>query len=266
MKRFKNKKLATIIIAFLMVFVVAGGFAALERIITLNARVNVFAPLVDIIWADAEVTSYPTRWSGTNRTGLGDPAAHARFAARGANWPTPPDLATDANQYETFGLTAHAFAYWHTAHPGDGQAGPGEFVPEVHIEQGTVLAPVGYRTLNIAMVFDNFDQSYTWEFSMGNPGDIDLVTDRVVVTGYPVPGEPLYYILDNGDDMEALFAPLVGVTIESGDIVSRSITFNAPEEGWVDFFGEPAGIAFLDNNFATPLEANFSVQVISVLP
>lgn len=92
MRKFRNKKLATIFLAFLMVFVVAGGFAAFQRLLHINARVHMYAPQVAIVWHEVTLAdnAHPVLWApgpGTNR-GIGVPSAGARFQNR--VWPTIP--------------------------------------------------------------------------------------------------------------------------------------------------------------------------------
>lgn len=49
MRRFKNKKLATTLVVFLLVFIMAGAFAAFQTILDVRGRVNMYAPTVDAI-------------------------------------------------------------------------------------------------------------------------------------------------------------------------------------------------------------------------
>lgn len=264
MKRFKNRKLATAIIAFTMVFVIAGGFAALTRTITLNGRVNVFAPQVEIIWADADVTSYPDEWAPDNRRGIGWNVTVARFAGR--SWPAPLGFAGPRGQFVSYGTVDDALATWQTAHTGGGGIEAGAFPTETQIAEGTVANTVPFRTLDITMVFDNFDQAYTWVFTLGNPGDVDLLTESINVAT-PLDGVA-EAILTNGDDLQALFAPLVGLPVPAGQTVEVPITFTAPAANWLAWFAaEPVdAAAFLDGHFNNSVEVNFSIELISVLP
>lgn len=52
MRRFKNKKLATTLVVFLLVFIMAGAFAAFQTILDVRGRVNMYAPTVDAIISD----------------------------------------------------------------------------------------------------------------------------------------------------------------------------------------------------------------------
>lgn len=261
MRKFRNKKFATIIIAFLLVFLVAGGFASFRRTITLNGRVNMFAPLVDIIWADVEVTPSFGPWSTTDRQGIGWPGLHERFVGR--TWPTVDTTAIARAQVHAIppAAPANAVAYWLTAAGAPHDIGS---LPDpVAIAEGTLASPEGFRTLTFSLVFDNFDQSYAVEFSLGNPGDVDLQVYEVEVTA-ELDGAA-EAILVNGDDLEALFAPFVGQRVNAGEIVPVTINFSAPRQNWLDFFGTSEGETFLDANFNAHLGATFTVLLHSTI-
>lgn len=59
MRKFRNKKLATVVVVFLLVFVMAGAFAAFQTILDVRGRVNLFAPTVDAIIANITPLAAP---------------------------------------------------------------------------------------------------------------------------------------------------------------------------------------------------------------
>jgi len=49
MRKFRNKKLASALVVFLLVFIMAGAFAMFQTILDIRGRVNMYAPTVDAI-------------------------------------------------------------------------------------------------------------------------------------------------------------------------------------------------------------------------
>lgn len=185
MRKFKNKKIATLIIAFLMVFVVAGGFAALQRALYINARVNLFAPSIEVVWASAGVLEpghHPLIWDGTSAPqGIGHPSI-LRFARRATAWPATDPVSLGATPAMFIGRGApHNSAFWRLSHNGTGQHGAGLFPASGTITGRTLAAPREYIELEVNMVFDNWNQAYIFTATLGNPGDVSLTTLAPVV-------------------------------------------------------------------------------------
>lgn len=317
MKRFKNKKLATVIIAFLMVFVVAGGFAALQRAIYLNARVNLYAPMVELVWASTTVgetsDDHPLAWepgavawplpTGT-RIGIGHPGIF-RYAVRSADWPVPhPDSLTAPIQFVGRHVDYRS-AWWRLDHAGTDQTTAGKFPSLANINNRDVRQPREYTDLELNMIFDNFNQQYTFTVTMGNPGDIPLITltPEVIssflegaIPSFPAPVnivDPANPTVDEleavsqrndfiaanigpiaaraivGDDtvIDGIVADLAGITIAPGSVSAPvDLVFEAPVDRWMDFFETEWGVAFLDGHFANHVQASVTVRVPATLP
>lgn len=59
MRKFKNKKLASLLVVFLLVFVMSGAFALFQTILDVRGRVNMFAPAIDAIIANVTPVAAP---------------------------------------------------------------------------------------------------------------------------------------------------------------------------------------------------------------
>lgn len=276
MRKFKNKKLATLIIAFLMVFVMAGAFAAFQRLLLLNARVNLFAPMVEIVWMEVELYEGPDLFSPTNPQGIGIGGQTGggldRFFGRAANWPAPPAPAILQSYFESHitgaAAGANAHAWWLLAHTGTGQhTTTGQFPDEAHIEDQTLGEPMEYIELMLGMVFDNVDQEYTFRVRMGNPSTVYLYTTDVNVVGewrdtdaawIFDPDTGRVYDFDESDPAmimslvapygaTAFYAPqntivdvdysgLLNHQIAPGSYAWGYVTFSAPAANWQAFF------------------------------
>jgi hypothetical protein len=59
MRKFKNKKLATAGVIFLLVFIMAGAFAMFQTILDVRGRVNMYAPTVDAIISNLTPVAAP---------------------------------------------------------------------------------------------------------------------------------------------------------------------------------------------------------------
>jgi len=59
MRKFRNKKLASALVLFLLVFIMAGAFAAFQAILDVRGRVNMYAPSVDAIIANLHPIAAP---------------------------------------------------------------------------------------------------------------------------------------------------------------------------------------------------------------
>lgn len=309
MKRFKNKKLATLIIAFLMVFVLAGAFAAFQRVLLLDARVNLFAPMVEIVWQDVELYAGPPMWSEDNPLGIGVPSAADRFEAR--TWPAVPpqvfargtgtvlghgpiDYFVTHSDETVYALRiAEAHAWWHLSHPATDQHPRAGMLPvDDHIEDMTLAAPIDYIYLSLGMVFDNVDQEYVFQVTMGNPSTVPLITQAPILRGYwvdesdweiyeadgyagtprrinPVMGD----LVEIGDPaasphsaiIEVDYSDLEGVVLQPGALETALIRFSAPAENWIEFFDTYAGSFFLDNHFFESVVAYYAIEVPAVI-
>lgn len=285
LKRFRNKKIATLIIAFVMIFVMAGAFAAFQRLLLLNARVNLFAPMVEVVWTNASVET-PPLWSPLNPRGLGVPSAGARFAER--TWPAVATVAEDLVQWMSpSGNVAETSAWWHLSHEGtDQHALPGQFPGPMTISQMSLAEPVEYIELLVGMVFDNVDQTYTWTLTMGNPSTVPLETTGVNVTGLWVddfidwtrdpdtgrvtgftPGTAAELRPDSAAPHNTIvdvdFDGLVGHVIQPGQTAVGTIVFSAPETNWVNYFNTTDGEYFLDNFFEDDIPAFYAIEVVT---
>lgn len=72
MRKFRNKKLASLLVVFLLVFILSGAFALFQTILDVRGRVNMYAPTIDAIIANLTPVNAPVGWNMTlnEQTGL----------------------------------------------------------------------------------------------------------------------------------------------------------------------------------------------------
>lgn len=254
MRKFRNKKVVTTGVAFLMVLVMATAFAAFQRHLDLEARVNMFAPSIDVLWAGAAVVSPPI-WDAVFTTGLGVPNAGPRFTDR--NWPDVDTTAQDLGQVLVRG--GDYWASWHRlAHLGSTQhASPGQYPALAAINAMAVAEPESYTEMIVGMVFDNIDQTHTFTVSMGNPSPVPMTITGVTATPFPSGAIASVVTVD--------YSALMGSVVPAGGTVTAAITFSAPATAWEAFLGTPDGGTFMDTQFNDSVSAVFSLRATGTL-
>lgn len=173
MRKFKNKKLITTILAFVMVFVMAGAFASsFQALLNINARVNMYAPTVDAIIAEFANTGAPTGVVA----GVGQPIFRPG-APRFPDRVTTPVISETAGQFGA----AQAWSFrWGNPTPG-AAATPGTPPDPIMVETNAITNPANYQSVYVMVNFDNFVQTYEFEFALANVGAIPLRVSNVVV-------------------------------------------------------------------------------------
>lgn len=209
MRKFKNKKKFTIIVAFLMVFVMAGAFASFQALLEIRARVNLYTPTVDAVFASFSLA--PRYMDGTTVRGawagapFNIPAVAARAAAPGT---LPTSVTTIGAQMATAmsapsaptddfdgGTGAWSFNWGAT-----GRA----FPTIAGLNEGTLaLPPRDYQTIYLQVAFDNFGQSVEFDFSLGNVGPVPLEIETVVIEPVAVAGLAAWAYNDDTAGIEA---------------------------------------------------------------
>lgn len=208
MRKFRNRRLASVLVAFLLVFVLAGAFAATQWYLDINARVNMFSPAIDIVWLEVEITDTPPLWDALNDpdtalTGIGIPAGaggNAMFNARMVGWPQPVidqlnwptnaggsiparGVVVETLYAATGNVIAQGFpiAWAYTGATMAATRVPGEFPDDTEVEEMTLAESEHYILLNIGMVFDNVDQRYTFEVTAANPSPVPVHISSIEV-------------------------------------------------------------------------------------
>lgn len=176
MKKFKNKKLLTIILAFVMVLVAAGAFASFQALLRINARVNLYSPTVDAVIAEFSNTLQPL---GVATNGM------PVFRAVSARFPDREFFnVLEALGAEALGAgRAHAENAWGFtwSNPVSGTMASAGAVggiagnpPTVaSVQTGAVANPRDFQSVYMIINFDNFVQAYEFEFRLANVGLVD---------------------------------------------------------------------------------------------
>lgn len=270
MRKFKNKKLVTVVVAFLMVFVMAGAFASFQALLRINARVNLYSPTVDAVIATFANTAQPT---GTGAGGNGQPVfrnqGNPRFPTRIA-----PQLALEfddpgAAVGQNLLHLENAWAFkWSNPFTGVSAPGVGTVLgaPPVPmaVETGAIANPADFQSVYVVVNFDNFIQTYEFTYRLANVGLVPLEVENVSVALVPDPDADDFWhrfinaVWDDYNDTADMnlvsdfvniggtFATLQGVTLATDTGMGNdnnyspeaTITFGVDLttwEAWVDF-------------------------------
>lgn len=189
MRKFKNKKLFMSIVAFVMVFVMAGAFASFQALLDINARVNMYAPTVDAIISTFSNTVQPLPH------GVPGAVDNPQFRAGGpgTRFPDRQIMALPPADWATVGAgSAWAFRWANPGMAAGGAGGVGSAPDSGFVQAGTIPNVQDYQTVYVVVNFDNFEQTYEFNFRLANVGVVPLtVTDYDIehVAVDPVTGE-----------------------------------------------------------------------------
>lgn len=259
MRKFRNKKLVTVVVAFLMVFVMAGAFASFQALLRINARVNLYSPTVDAVIAEFAVTEQPLGMAAN-----GMPV----FRTTGTRFPNRlvPALATmfpDAGEALGAGLVhvENAWAFmWSNPFTGvpvgdvaiGGIAGNAPVV--MSTQTGALPNPADFQSVYVVVNFDNFVQAYEFTYRLANVGLVPLRVDAVSVALVDVPEDDDFWhqflsaVWDDYNDTAdmTLVNDFVNITGTFNDLVG-------------DILVSDTGVNF--NNYSDPATIRFAVDM-----